>query len=180
MGAVAGPLVGLFFLGIFFPKANKNGAFVGLILSEIFLIWICLGANIHMPYKDYVLPTNTTCVKVKSAVFANGSSPVEPFNQQLDLHYGDQNVFYLYRISPFLYSIFGIALTVIVGVAISGIFPTVPQPAYQRRFLHALTYYGRHEPLELPSSGKEKGTLLYYKGKLAPNVQIPSFKIDAC
>uniref|UniRef100_A0A914VKJ6 Uncharacterized protein n=1 Tax=Plectus sambesii TaxID=2011161 RepID=A0A914VKJ6_9BILA len=172
MGAVAGPLVGLFFLGIFFPKANKNGAILGLVLSEMFLIWICIGANIYTPYKDYVLPTNLTCTTQSSSGFANHSSLTQPLAERIDLHYGDQSVFYLYRISPFLYSIIGIILTAIVGVPTSLLFPTEPQTAYQRRTQHALTYFGRHEPLESGDSVKEKERLLYHRGRLSPNVQI--------
>ncbi|XP_071105138.1 sodium-dependent multivitamin transporter-like [Haliotis cracherodii] len=41
-----GPLFGLFILGMFFPSANKMGAFVGSMTSLIMMTWIGMGAFI--------------------------------------------------------------------------------------------------------------------------------------
>ncbi|RWS11142.1 hypothetical protein B4U79_10977, partial [Dinothrombium tinctorium] len=49
-GILASPILGLFTLGIFFPSANKIGAFVGSILATVLSLWIGIGANIYKPY----------------------------------------------------------------------------------------------------------------------------------
>ena len=59
LGAISGPLVGLFFLGIFFPKANKIGAFFGLWIGIIFMILLCLFSNLNQPYKNFVLTSTS-------------------------------------------------------------------------------------------------------------------------
>ncbi|KAF7634694.1 hypothetical protein Mgra_00005842 [Meloidogyne graminicola] len=55
LGAISGPLVGLFFLGIFFPKANKIGAFFGLGIGIFVMIIFCIFANLNQPYRNFVI-----------------------------------------------------------------------------------------------------------------------------
>jgi len=62
IGAVSGPLTGLFVLGVMFPKANKHGAFLAIIISEAVMVFCALGYNLTKPYKGYSLPTHTTCM----------------------------------------------------------------------------------------------------------------------
>ncbi len=57
MGTIAGPLVGLFTLAILVPWANKYGAIFGTVVSEVFLIWICIGNYMFNPYGHYRLET---------------------------------------------------------------------------------------------------------------------------
>jgi hypothetical protein len=38
--------MGVFFLGFFFPQANRHGGLVGFIASLCFQLWIFLGAQI--------------------------------------------------------------------------------------------------------------------------------------
>uniref|UniRef100_A0A915ECT5 Uncharacterized protein n=1 Tax=Ditylenchus dipsaci TaxID=166011 RepID=A0A915ECT5_9BILA len=59
LGASTGPLVGLFFLGIFFPQSNKHGAFAGLIGAGLFMLSCYVSNNIDKPYADYVLTDST-------------------------------------------------------------------------------------------------------------------------
>jgi SSS family transporter len=45
-GVLAGPIMGVFLLGFLFPQANKRGAFVGLLTSVVFQLWIFIGAQV--------------------------------------------------------------------------------------------------------------------------------------
>lgn len=48
LGATTGPLVGLFFLGVFFPMSNRNGALSGLIVSTLIMISCAIMNNIDV------------------------------------------------------------------------------------------------------------------------------------
>jgi sodium-dependent multivitamin transporter 6 len=45
-GVLSGPIMGVFFLGFFFPQANRRGGLVGFLTSLAFQLWIFLGAQI--------------------------------------------------------------------------------------------------------------------------------------
>ncbi|XP_064601430.1 sodium-coupled monocarboxylate transporter 1-like [Liolophura sinensis] len=48
-GMIAGPLLGVFTLGMIFPWANAYGAYAGLFSSLAFLFWIGIGAQVYKP-----------------------------------------------------------------------------------------------------------------------------------
>jgi sodium-dependent multivitamin transporter 6 len=45
-GVLSGPVMGVFFLGFFFPQANSRGGFIGFLASLFLQFWIFLGAQI--------------------------------------------------------------------------------------------------------------------------------------
>jgi sodium-dependent multivitamin transporter 6 len=45
-GVLSGPIMGVFFLGFFFPQANRHGGFIGFLASLFLQLWIFLGAQI--------------------------------------------------------------------------------------------------------------------------------------
>jgi solute carrier family 5 (sodium-dependent multivitamin transporter), member 6 len=45
-GVLSGPIMGVFFLGFFFPRANRRGGLVGFLVSLAFILWIFLGAQV--------------------------------------------------------------------------------------------------------------------------------------
>ncbi|CAF1254576.1 unnamed protein product [Rotaria sordida] len=45
-GVLSGPIMGVFFLGFFFPQANRHGGLVGFLASLALQFWIFLGAQI--------------------------------------------------------------------------------------------------------------------------------------
>lgn len=45
-GVLSGPIMGVFFLGFFFPQANRHGGFYGFLASLGLQLWIFLGAQI--------------------------------------------------------------------------------------------------------------------------------------
>ena len=59
-GVLEGPIMGVFVLGLLFPKANRRGGLIGFLGGLAFMLWIFLGAQIHknqMP--DITLPLST-------------------------------------------------------------------------------------------------------------------------
>jgi sodium-coupled monocarboxylate transporter 8/12 len=111
LGATSGPIAGLFFLGVFIPKANRNGAIVGFFVSSISMVTISVLYNLEKPYQDYVL----------SMEAQNNVSPACPANQNYSSiisdyywnklpsnHYGSIDSMLISRFSPFAYSITGL------------------------------------------------------------------------
>ena len=45
-GVLSGPIMGVFFLGFFFPRANRHGGLIGFLVSLAFQLWLFLGAQI--------------------------------------------------------------------------------------------------------------------------------------
>ncbi|CAF1160783.1 unnamed protein product [Adineta steineri] len=45
-GVLSGPIMGVFFLGFFFPQANRHGGRIGFLASLCLQLWIFLGAQI--------------------------------------------------------------------------------------------------------------------------------------
>lgn len=60
-GVLSGPIMGAFFLGFFFPQANRHGGLVGFLASISLQLWIFLGAQITKDQmKSERLPLNTS------------------------------------------------------------------------------------------------------------------------
>lgn len=45
-GILSGPIMGVFVLGFFFPRANRRGALVGFFTGLLFVMWIFVGAQV--------------------------------------------------------------------------------------------------------------------------------------
>ncbi|KAI3422054.1 hypothetical protein GPALN_012591 [Globodera pallida] len=163
IGATSGPLVGLFFLGIFFPGANKIGAFVAFVLSTVGLLFCTLMSNVQMPYRNYAITAYgaignesapaAACVAYEGAeafrranarrvgaVFAHFMSTHGPH-----LHFGNPDSFALSKLSPFSYSSLGVLLVLFIGVPTSWVFRQRLSPS-QKRLTFACTYRGLDEP----------------------------------
>ncbi|CAF2576719.1 unnamed protein product [Rotaria sp. Silwood2] len=58
-GVLSGPIMGVFFLGFFFPQANRHGGLIGFLTSLVLQLWIFLGAQITKNQMDNIrLPLN--------------------------------------------------------------------------------------------------------------------------
>uniref|UniRef100_A0A7E4VLP0 Sodium-coupled monocarboxylate transporter 2 n=1 Tax=Panagrellus redivivus TaxID=6233 RepID=A0A7E4VLP0_PANRE len=168
LSATAAPLVGLFFLGVFVPKANKNGAFAGLICALMITIMCSIANNIEKPYKNYVLPltpnannpncrdlalNSSTHADVHISVFKHHTGP-HPHQSHKDWHYGDPNSSLLARTSPFSYAVIGISVVMIVGTIVSHLFP-VKLPEQKAYLAAACTYAGRDLKFDKSTYGSE-------------------------
>lgn len=158
MGAIAGPLIGLFLLGAFVTKASKHGAFIGIVTSSAITLSLLGGGFYFEPFSGYRLPTNTSCHHIDYNLTA--VSRTNPG------HYGKESVWlvdlivvfyyctqfrlfrYPFRISNYLYPFIGIVLTVVVGSVASLIMPDPKTTAARHQRRMALTYWGRDIPFD--------------------------------
>ncbi|GBP65767.1 Putative sodium-dependent multivitamin transporter [Eumeta japonica] len=101
-GAVGGPLLGVFTLGMFTTFANEIGASVGLFFSMTFMLWISFGQPRPIPQK---LPLSVEgCVNI--------TLPSPAMSSPSDIPY-------LYRISYMWASPIGCLLVIVIGSLVS-------------------------------------------------------------
>uniref|UniRef100_A0A914XAP0 Sodium-coupled monocarboxylate transporter 1 n=1 Tax=Plectus sambesii TaxID=2011161 RepID=A0A914XAP0_9BILA len=146
-GATAGPLAGLFLLGIFCPRANKHGAFMAVIITVPFFVCCAVGHNLYRPYGNYALPTNFTCAKNENffgSLNTSLTATSPPLAQaSFDPHYGKPDVFFAYKLSTFSYAPLSAAMVLVIGYVASILIPQKMTP-YQRKLAYSLTYVGRN------------------------------------
>ncbi|XP_049797288.1 putative sodium-dependent multivitamin transporter isoform X6 [Schistocerca nitens] len=103
-GAVGGPVLGFFSLGMFLPHANEPGAITGLATGLAFSMWVGFG----VPQPDAVrLPTRTD-----GCDFNVSATPPPPTQDPSEY-------FYLYRVSYLWVVVLGFLLTLVVGAVAS-------------------------------------------------------------
>ena len=114
-GAVDGPILGLFVLGIFFPWAGKKGAIMGTSTSLLVMLYIIIGAkwhklnnrirfsNLPMSVDNCSYPLNEP--KIENVTFA-----------PLDV---EDKPMILFQISFLYYTMLGTFITIVVAVITS-------------------------------------------------------------
>jgi hypothetical protein len=60
MGAMSGPMVGIFVLALFFPRAGRTSTLVSFVLSNVTMVIICAANYVADPYVQHFFPTNST------------------------------------------------------------------------------------------------------------------------
>ncbi|XP_017045760.1 putative sodium-dependent multivitamin transporter [Drosophila ficusphila] len=110
-GIIGGPLLGLFTLGMYVPKANEKGALAALVTSLAFCFWIGFGQP-KPPLVSLAMSTEGCPLNRSFArdVFL-GRASVE---EQEEQHY-----FYLYRISYMWYAALGFVIAFLGGWLLS-------------------------------------------------------------
>ncbi|XP_014206395.1 sodium-coupled monocarboxylate transporter 1-like [Copidosoma floridanum] len=114
-GITAGPLLGVFTLGMFSPYANSQGAIAGALASLCFVAWISFGSQaavatgkIHFPVK----PVSTAgCPEALRSTVANLTVIMETAVKE--------QPFPLYRMSYLWYTWVGFLTAIVVGSLIS-------------------------------------------------------------
>ncbi|XP_043284489.1 putative sodium-dependent multivitamin transporter [Venturia canescens] len=108
-GAMGGPLLGLFSLGIFVESANEAGSVIGILLSLAFSLWVVFGSPkppvLDLPVSVANCSTNLTAVDTAlydARLFA-----------LMDAEDGEY--FYPYRISYMWYTPLGMVTTMLFG-----------------------------------------------------------------
>ncbi|CAH1367562.1 unnamed protein product [Tenebrio molitor] len=125
-GIVQGPLLGLFTLGVLFPKVNSKSAFTGTICGLVFLLFMTVPAYYYKYHKLYNYPTkpfsvddcqfNLSIADTSSALFGFNSSTT---GTNVMLNTNTWKPFFLFRISYYYYCLIGAIVTITVGLIIN-------------------------------------------------------------
>ncbi|XP_075548947.1 sodium-coupled monocarboxylate transporter 2-like isoform X1 [Dermacentor variabilis] len=113
-GALSGPLLGVFTMGLLFPLSNKKGALAGLLLGEAMCMWVVVGSLLYgSPSED--LPTSVEGCEAGPLPAVGGHfnvsrhrSPVEP-----------QGLLKLYHLSHLFVPVLGFCVTMTAGIIVS-------------------------------------------------------------
>ncbi|KAF2901938.1 hypothetical protein ILUMI_04251 [Ignelater luminosus] len=110
-GITGGPLLGLFCLGMLFPKANAKGALFGGVGSLLFCSCMVIGNKYYEKMgmlQDFSKPLSTEgCEFYVNTTLPNNTVSVE------------EKPFVLFRISFWYYTIVGTVVTILVGLVVS-------------------------------------------------------------
>ncbi|XP_055312410.1 putative sodium-dependent multivitamin transporter isoform X2 [Sitodiplosis mosellana] len=110
-GAVGGPLLGMFSLGMFTLRGNQRGAITGLIISLVFVLWIGFSPKPLPPTLNF---SKDGCPNTPSLV----TTPV-PITTPAPTNATEIEYFWLYKISYMWYAPLGFFLSLIIGWIVS-------------------------------------------------------------
>ncbi|XP_024946270.1 sodium-coupled monocarboxylate transporter 1 [Cephus cinctus] len=158
-GITAGPLLGIFTLGMFFPYANSAGALVGGLLSVNLVAWISLGTQAAISNGIIRFP-------VKPVSVDGCSEPLRSSAANLTLIVENavkEQPFFLYRMSYLWYTWVGFLTAIVVGLVVSWITgPNKYKPEDKKLYTPVI-----HKMLDLRTFKKSNSTELH---KIEPEV----------
>ncbi|XP_069699571.1 sodium-coupled monocarboxylate transporter 2-like [Periplaneta americana] len=127
-GITYGAVIGIFSMGMFYPRANAKGALTGSICSLLVMGWLVIGSQKEIAegrIKDVTLPTS-----VDGCGF-NVTMPEQPPSiSSLE----EDDVFILYRLSMLYYALTGTVIVFVVGIIVSH-FTEEPSPEQSKPVL---------------------------------------------
>lgn len=109
-GVLSGPIMGVFFLGFFFPQANRRGGLAGFLASLVLQLWIFLGAQItKKQIRSERLPFSVAgCVPSVNLTSLSASSTGRP-----------DPLLGLYSVSYMWYTPIAVCSVLLVGLIVS-------------------------------------------------------------
>ncbi|KAK0395623.1 hypothetical protein QR680_001364 [Steinernema hermaphroditum] len=137
MGTLAGPIMGLFFIGVFYRSGSSRAVVISFCSSIVLGSALWVWSFLENPYADYYLPTDTT-----EEGCGHGNFTLRPSEKGFDPHYGRPDAFYLTRLSPYIIPFIGLAITVIMSVGLSQTMPAGKEQ-YSSNRRKSLTFLGR-------------------------------------
>lgn len=114
-GAVDGPLLGLFLLGMFFPWVGNKGALTGGSIGLIKMLWIVIGSKWHtinnrIDHPSLPISTANCSFSANKNIFESVTVPsLDP----------EDEPFTIFRLSFYYFILFGSMITVITGTITS-------------------------------------------------------------
>ncbi|KAK2583548.1 hypothetical protein KPH14_009502 [Odynerus spinipes] len=114
-GITAGPLLGIFTLGMFFPFANSTGALIGGLVSLNLVAWISFGTQAAISSGKIIFPVKPVsvegCEESLRSTAANLTLIVENAIRE--------QPFFMYRLSYLWYTWVGFLTAILVGIVVS-------------------------------------------------------------
>lgn len=111
-GALTGPQVAFFVLGLLVPCVKKKGVFAGTAVALLLTGWMALGSILY-PRKHHTLPTTTAGCSHFNETITSGSYDPLP---------RPSGVYQIYHISFMWFAFVGFVVHVVVSVAVSLVF----------------------------------------------------------
>ncbi|XP_055379150.1 uncharacterized protein LOC129610562 [Condylostylus longicornis] len=134
-GVTQGAVVGIFLLGMLYPKAHSKAALVGVILSMVFVATIAVGTQAQLKaglFNYEVLPTSIErCEEFNSTLKLNYVSPVK-FQNELN---PEGDVFSIFKVSFYWYNCMGSVLVWLFSVPLSHLIPNNESKKLDRSLL---------------------------------------------
>ncbi|XP_076239427.1 sodium-coupled monocarboxylate transporter 1 [Calliopsis andreniformis] len=155
-GITAGPLLGIFTLGMFFPLANSAGALVGGLVSLNLVAWISFGTQaaissgkIHFPVKPVFVDG---CPESLKSHASNLTLIVETALRE--------QPFFLYRMSYLWYTWIGFLTAILIGLLVSWITGVNQrQPGDEKLYTPVIHGFLRRKPVKLGVERQELGKI---------------------
>lgn len=115
-GALSGPLLGVFTMGMLIPACNRKGALTGLVLGEVMCLWVAVGSLVYeAPAEELPTSIEGCTAPPEDGVYGfNVSSlhrsptPTEP-----------TGLLKLYHLSYLFIPVLGCCVTMAIGVIVS-------------------------------------------------------------
>ncbi|CAG2100033.1 unnamed protein product [Medioppia subpectinata] len=120
-GASNGPMFGLFCLGLFFPWSNAWGGGFGLIVGQVFCLWITVGSVVdkRTDFLSMGLPSSTEgCYAQNITVNYPGTNLTELTHYKTPQYY-PEGIHLIHHMSPYFVPTIGFIITLIVGNIVS-------------------------------------------------------------
>ncbi|CAH0545847.1 unnamed protein product [Brassicogethes aeneus] len=135
-GITSGPLLGLFTLGMLFPTATKKGALVGSITSLAIMSWIVIGFQYH--YINKHIPNVYKPLSVENC--GSNVTNINLTNSTINSETGQNEPFFLFRISFYWYYPIGTLLVVIVGSFVSWILGDANEKRFEKNLYSPIVH----------------------------------------
>jgi sodium-coupled monocarboxylate transporter 8/12 len=113
-GSFNAPLLGLFYLSMFFNCTNKTGVIAGMLSGMLATLWVSLGGLIVSPVYPRLPVSIESCFN--QTLYPNITSLIITFTN-LETNFTGWKKFY--SMSFHLYTPFGAIVTILVGIAVS-------------------------------------------------------------
>ncbi|TKR96412.1 hypothetical protein L596_010429 [Steinernema carpocapsae] len=137
LGATLGPTIGIFFLGVFVRSVSTKATVTSFWLALVCSVLLWALSVIENPYKDYILPSNSSEENCGGKSFTLTHIP-----GSYDPHFGRPDAFYLSKISTYSYGIIGLFLVFFPAIVLSQVFPP-REEKYSLGRKRSLTLFGR-------------------------------------